>query len=1452
MYVVETSSSVFPSSGGTTIFRILDGEGGSPVTNFWYTLSTGERPSWETHTKNAETFTITFDENTEQEERSITYTFYREVDVDGVLTEESASVIVTQTGYTIPSSVNDVEITEEQQTTEIIIENVSNASILIDSSWLSALTPSSNVLQLFIQENEESTERTAIVTLNFSTGSLSFNVIQAASSTSDTGTVIYDDEGNSTEFVQIVETLEHEITNTGAVVDVTPNTNAVLPLSFYGSNVPWIYDVQQPDETVRIVIRRNPDGGTLRRGTFRVIDGAGKINIVTVNQEAGATLSGENYRFFLKRYVMRQEAVSVPVTQTRTILQNLAIERETANFSLSSIARSDFLAPHGDDEGLDEWKIDGYDAYSLCCRHVTNETTGTITHTLLAGAVLYRFDLPWAVGTPAVNSLRLSIKSDAYTPSGAKVTLVKVNRGATQFVRSDMIALSTENRVARRRVSGENWVSTVEDIQIQSFSFVPTETTTLGVLVELEDYAHIRDSWVEGSSGLNLPVVFNFANVIPGMEGFGNGEVAVNPTTGAAIPATSATFSPTMILTNGRVHLTNYEATLREFCYLSSSVIALPSAANLEISPPGTTFSAPNTSSSFNFDVTSLPTGETQFGVSVSDTNWMSVSTTATSFEVLLSAQLIGATARTGTVTITSGAESKVLTFNQAGGVAESHLTLSHTSASIPATNTSGKAISIISFPNGVGTDYTASSDVGWLSFTTSGTVISWTVKKNGYGSSRVGHIQIASGGETVNFTVTQDGNSTPMLASPTNHILEPAGGSTTFSLQYPQGTTISVVQMQTGSTWAQATLLSGNTQVSTQSAFNYSGARVGIVSVTAVYDGVPYEIKYAIRQKGFVVTNFTNKLIKLSPAGVASNLVGAVTTSNIDHVSVCGDTCFLSGSFTNLFGQTGKNGYVPVGITANTTKAIVQDGVPSSLPYTPEVMLRGYLSRPVAVGDNRGNPLYGVRKFANTNEYPSVFLYDFDATTIGMQIAQQLWWTDNAVSGVIGVSKMVSPPIYNGSSSHNYYWSFFNGSSIVRRCSPRVKWANTTDWAQYPALPSQPYALALALDGSTVYAAGGFGLRSNSTSSTSGAWTVVEQSLTLPPSSKMTPRDNLGNPNWTNFNMVFDQTDGKLVVSGSFISIGDSGVSYLAKWNGDNWVPYSWNHVVRAPVKDMDAYSGGLILTGDFTSYMTPGTEPDMPAFAPPPSSPDPEEETTITYPDPTHPSATVGTTVLSIDSLYGTLAISQVMAGLREHYAKAFNKQIIHRALGASEVTQVYQSGLNCVLRISEETSNLVCATSLSALLLRMETPTSFVPKMLSITAPESSSINIPEGADLRITFWWKSGSFVNFEDMTTAFNSGSFWNGSGTDAAGFKNICRIQITPENADTVIFQKIEGNVFAGGFGTMLVVPWLRIDRISTVPIDGSILYGVGSLNVTATTVENEELGWNPIVRLHG
>ena len=659
------------------------------------------------------------------------------------------------------------------------------------------------------------------------------------------------------------------------------------------------------------------------------------------------------------------------------------------------------------------------------------------------------------------------------------------------------------------------------------FSFVPTEATTLGILVELEDYARIRDSWVEGSSWTKfagcfqlLPMLFRVWKVSATVK------LLLIRQQVLLSRRQVQPFSPTMILTNGRVHLTNYEATLREFCYLSSSVVGVPASANLEISPSGTTFSAPNTLSSFNFDVISLPTSETQFGVVVSDTNWMSVTATATSFEVLLLAQLVGATARTGTVTITSGAESKVLTFNQAAGAVESHLVLSSTSASITATDTSGPAIFVTSFPSGVGTNYTASSDVEWLSFTTSGTAISWTAKKNGYGSSRVGHIQIASGGETVNFTVTQAANSTPMLSIPTNHILEPSGGSTMFDLQYPEGTTINGVSLTTGGTWAQATLLSGNAQVSTQSALNYGDARVGIVTVTATYDGVDYQIKYAIRQKGLVETAFTNKLTKLSPTGVASNLVGAVTTSNIDHISVCGDTCFLSGSFTDLFGETGKNNCVPVGITANATKAITQNGVPFSFSYAPQVMLRGRLNKRISTGDLRGNPLYAVRKFANPDTTTSTFLYDFDATTIGVAFTPDVWWGDDDTSSAIGISKMVSFPIYdplNSLPSQNY-WSLSNGSNVVRKCSPAVKYAST-NWYKYTALPSQPYGLALALDGSKIYVAGAFGLKSNSTSSTGGAWTTVTQSSTLPPSSKMTPKDATGNAGKTSIWCSITQT---------------------------------------------------------------------------------------------------------------------------------------------------------------------------------------------------------------------------------------------------------------------------------------------------------------------------------------
>jgi hypothetical protein len=87
----------------------------------------------------------------------------------------------------------------------------------------------------------------------------------------------------------------------------------------------------------------------------------------------------------------------------------------------------------------------------------------------------------------------------------------------------------------------------------------------------------------------------------------------------------------------------------------------------------------------------------------------------------------------------------------------------------------------------------------------------------------------------------------------------------------------------------------------------------------------------------------------------------------------------------TDLFGQTGKNNCVPVGITANATKAIVQNGVPFSFSYAPQVMLRGHLNKRISTGDLRGNPLYAVREFANSNTTTSTFLYDFDATTIGL-----------------------------------------------------------------------------------------------------------------------------------------------------------------------------------------------------------------------------------------------------------------------------------------------------------------------------------------------------------------------------------------------------------------------------------------------------------------------------------
>ena len=1451
MYIVETSSSVFASTGGTVVLRILNAEGGSPITNFWYTLSTGTRPSWETHAKSAETFTVTFDENLETDSRAITYTFYTEVTVDGVTPVDSASVVVTQDGYAVPAAVADIAATKEQQTIEVTIENVTNASVSVDSPWLSFVTAATNTLQLILQLNE-SAARTANVTLVYANDIITFKVVQAegtaAGTGTGTGTVIYDDNGNPTENVQIVSLLAHTIPTTGSVITIVPTAGAVLPLSYNGSSVPWIYNLEQADQSIRVVVRLNPDGATLRKGTFTIADAAGMVNVISVEQAAGAVIAGKNYRLFSKRFVLRQEMIDVPVTQTRTILQSMANERVTSDFSLASVARSDLLAPRGDDEGLAEWKIDGYDAYSLCYRHTT--TNEVEKHSVLAGAVLYRFDTPWISGTPAIESLKLYVKADGYTQKGAKITLVAVNRDAKQFTRADMLPITTENKVARRRVLGENWYASVEEIQLKSFSFTPSASTTLGVLVELEDYSLIRDSWVEGSCGLNLPVYFNFAAAVTGMEGADNGEIAVDPSTGGGVLAQTGNFAPAMILTNGRVHLTDATATAREFFSLQTEVTSV-AVTELAIVPTGTTYSAPNTLSSFNFDVVALPTGETTFAATVSDTNWMSVAVTDTSFTVTLAAQMIGATARSGTVTVTSGTgealETITLTFNQAAGEAALHLTLSADAETITAIDSTGHTFDLVQKPNGV-TEYTVTPTVAWLSVSKANDRVTWTAKKNGM-AERVGYLQVVCGTESVNFTVTQSQNATPIDISPRTGIIEPNGGTTTFTALYPEGATVTGVASDPTTTWVSA-VLAGSTVTTTSTANEGAVGRIGIVIVSYLYDGAVYTMQYAVRQKAYTEIATNKKLIRLASDGTETDLVATVTADVIDKVAVCGDTCFLSGSFTNLFGETGKTNLVPVGLTANATKTLTENGTAYTFSSAPPVLMKGLMSVPKTDVPAHGDPLYALRMSTSPSLANSTFMYDVSATEIGLGHWEGAgyYWGDNYKVGStlyeIGGFKMFAGPVGAGLAC---YFVLRSGNNTIRQCYPSAS-STLGEWYSYPTLSNQPYALAMPDDGTyKIYVAGPtFGFVRRVNTDRSSAWSAVTQSTTVPPASKMTPNS------WTNFNMVFDPADGKLIVSGSFTDIGGSGIKYLAKWNGTEWAPYSVNHVVTAPVKDMDAYAGGLILTGNFTSYMGVGPAPADPQLnSTDVDEPDPPTEVTETYPDPTHPAAVTGTPVSGVMTLYGTLGLSQVMAGLRHHYARAFSKQIAQRILATGEVTQVYQSGINCCFRITEAASEIVFNTSLSPLLLKLETPTTFIPKMLSITGP-SGLINIPTGSDLFISFWWKSGVLEEFSGFATALTSASFWAGSGTEAAGFKNICRIQITSENADTVIYQKIEGNVFSGGFGTMLVVPWLRMDRVPTMSPDDANVYGVGSLLVNTATVDNEESGWNPIIRLHG
>ena len=160
MHISIQNDTILPYYGGSVSFRILDAEGGNPVTDFWYTLSTGARPPWQNHTKSAETFYAQFEENETQSLRSITYTFYRNVVVDDENVEESESVTVTQLAFVVPETVPSVELPAGGSSVTVDILGAQYAHSFSAETWFNFTVPSRDKFSVSCDTNPTTEQRT--------------------------------------------------------------------------------------------------------------------------------------------------------------------------------------------------------------------------------------------------------------------------------------------------------------------------------------------------------------------------------------------------------------------------------------------------------------------------------------------------------------------------------------------------------------------------------------------------------------------------------------------------------------------------------------------------------------------------------------------------------------------------------------------------------------------------------------------------------------------------------------------------------------------------------------------------------------------------------------------------------------------------------------------------------------------------------------------------------------------------------------------------------------------------------------------------------------------------------------------------------------------------------------------------------------------------------------------
>ena len=1493
MYVIETNGNVVPRTGGTLVFRVVDDEN-NPITNFWYTLSTGMRPEWEEHTKINETFTVVLQPNNDLEERSLTYTFYREVVIDDVLTEESWEITVTQSGLVLPETIPNVSLSNAAQTTSLLVEGSFFANILVSASWFTVTASNNDRLIITVEQNNINESRNGIVEIWWNDSHRTFTVTQEASGVTEIGgddgpNVTVDDNGEITTSPQFIQTVRYDVTNEPFSFSPVYLENTVLPVQFKSSDVSWIYAETDASKNISVIVRRNPTGGSERIGRATFIDGFDKENTILIVQAAGEDVDGVNYKTPYTRFVQRQHVDNVFVTQSRMALNELDLVLSSVPFERSSVKQSEFVAPRGEDQKLVDGLIDGYDTYSLCANHSVSRSNGA-KHDILRGTVLYVFNLPWIAGTPAIQRVKTFLKCDAYTPDGVDVSLVRVQRAKSSYLQNEITNVVSEKKVARRKTVNGSWQASVEEIELPAYDFVPSQTTTLGLLVKLNNMSKIRESWIEGSGGLILPVWFNFSEALPTITDPSVIAITIDDTGAALAESVDQTFN-SMIISKGDPICPSWDTVKkREFYGLEIPFVPSDIAlAEFDSQPnPDTSITGiPAVGGDYQVTINTLDYQVTSYTLQTSDTNMFEEPIlTASGFVVRIKPQALGATARTGTVTLKEYKgetlyKTYVWTYYQDAGEEITTLALSAASASV---DCEARVVTfyVTSLPNGA-TGFTVSKNVAWISHSISGNRVIVSVAYNAASSQRIGTVVVTANGgpgngSSLNFTITQAANPNPFGISLVSKNVDVGGASYSFDVASGGGAQVSLenVALPSGSTAFITSSYNGTTKkVAVTASANEGSARINRVWVVITLNGEVWRFRHSVCQKGVTVTTttYTNKFFKLGATGDPVTIGASQTNeSGIQRLSVSGDTCWVVGSHVSLLGGVGYNS--PVNLSNGTIRA---------LSPTPQTAVS---SRMFVRGSNGAtnfyHPTYGDESWWGRT-FPHL-----DYSSGGSGTASEL-----TPGGSLGtVTPYITVSVKYGESSYYYIHQCVSRkdlgspatlSSPTRHVYPT---GNTKVWflasktltgtkshiavgsvgvaaignlaTTYTTLPAEGKALAVTAEsaGLTLYVATSSGLYkktvvdTSDTLITSGGWTESTQTAKVPAKASCIPND------FTNFNIGF-LSSGELVVSGNFTSISGVSVKYLAKWNGSTWVQFNPDVILNTGIVSMDTYGNDVLLTGSFSSYSktTPDSTYPTDTQMQPPEQPVVPDENVWSAPDPTHPLAVQGdptTTIVGYDPS------SFIVDAIRMLNAQAYSGML--QQLEISTLPSVgdafkTQTGLGSISYI--DTTNGVVGLNMRFLLLQVEAPTTFTPKRLSITTPVDASIDLPDGCDLLVNVWFRPG-IHNFSTLSTNMVNASYWSGLGTTDGFLKKVCSFNITEEDVNKILVQPINGNLFGETmYGTFVVTPWIRYDGVK-VGIEynpSGFTYfarvaGYGRPNTGSNNFEIDTNVWKPVIRL--